>query len=325
MRAAASGMSREDGFAAMKAEADELKAGKAPKEVGFIDRDGKAFRARVQFKEEGILRHIPGPWRPDEEAAKSDLASMRAAASGMGREDGLAAMAAEAKRLREGKPMTEGGCVKEIERSYRAVFSWQDERDVKGPRRAEKRRAEEDLEALREASSNQADPAARRAALVAEVHRLQHLAEREVHVSIAARGLAQQQPVSTAPRPQQLSNVLQHPVGDDSDDSQSDWEIGEPDDADVVYAWEKFDDQGRPLPEEQQHVAPSVPQPEPKNPDEGYGDVGEIPPHSQHSRRLTELTGSTSGSEYDCRRGEHQPHGEHHDLRERDSRTDDIS
>ena len=61
LRAAASGMSREDGFAAMKAEADELKAGKAPKEVGFIDRDGKAFRAHVQFKEEGTLRHIPGP------------------------------------------------------------------------------------------------------------------------------------------------------------------------------------------------------------------------------------------------------------------------
>ena len=51
MRAAASGMSREDGFAAMKVEADELKAGKPPKEVGFIDRDGTAFRARVQFKE----------------------------------------------------------------------------------------------------------------------------------------------------------------------------------------------------------------------------------------------------------------------------------
>ena len=34
MRAAASGMSREGGFAAMKVEADELKAGKPPKEAG---------------------------------------------------------------------------------------------------------------------------------------------------------------------------------------------------------------------------------------------------------------------------------------------------
>lgn len=100
MRAAASGMSREDGFAAMKREADELKAGKPPKEAGFIDRDGNVFRALVQYREEGGKRHIPGPWRPDEEAAKDDLRSMRAAASGMGREDGLAAMKVEADRLK---------------------------------------------------------------------------------------------------------------------------------------------------------------------------------------------------------------------------------
>ena len=112
----------------------------------------------------------------------------------------------------------------------------------------------------------------------AEAHRLQQLAEREVHVSIAARGLAQQQPVSTAPKPQQLSNVLRHPIEDDSDDSQSDWEIGEPDDADVVYAWEKFDDRGRPLPEQQQPVAPSVPEPEPKNPDEATAMLAKFRP-----------------------------------------------
>ena len=90
MRAAARGMSREDGYAAMKVEADELKAGKPPKEVGFIDRDGKAFRAHVYFREEGAPRNIYGPWRPDEEAAKGDLVSMRAAANGLGREDGFA-------------------------------------------------------------------------------------------------------------------------------------------------------------------------------------------------------------------------------------------
>ena len=166
MRAAASGMSREDGFAAMRVEADALKAGKPPKEVGFIHRDRNVYRARVQYKEEGALRDIPGPWRPDEEAAKGDLQSIRVAGSGMGREERLAAMTAEAKSLREGKPMTEGGCVKEIERSYRAVFRWEDERDVKGPRRAEKRRAEDDLEALRETSVGLADPEARRACLL---------------------------------------------------------------------------------------------------------------------------------------------------------------
>ena len=96
----------------MNVEADELKAGKPPKEVGFIDRDGTAFRAHVQFKEEGTLRHIPGPWRPDEEAAKGDLVSMRAAANGLGREDGFAAMDAEAKRLIAGKASKAEGSVK---------------------------------------------------------------------------------------------------------------------------------------------------------------------------------------------------------------------
>ena len=72
MRAAASGMSREDGFAAMKVEADELKAGKQPKEVGFIDRDSNSFRAHVHFRENGAEQNIYGPWRPDEEAAKGD-------------------------------------------------------------------------------------------------------------------------------------------------------------------------------------------------------------------------------------------------------------
>ena len=113
MRAAVSGMSREDGIAAMKAEADALKAGKPPKEVGFVERAIDSFRARVQFKEEGKPRHVPGPWRPDEEAAKSDLASMRAAASGMSREDGLAALDAEAKRLIASKaPKPEGELLK---------------------------------------------------------------------------------------------------------------------------------------------------------------------------------------------------------------------
>ena len=100
MRAAARGMDREDGFAAMSVEADALKAGKAPKEVGFIDSDGKAFRTHVCYREEGAPRNIYGPWWPDEEAAKADPESMRAAASGMSRDEDIAAMAAEAKRLR---------------------------------------------------------------------------------------------------------------------------------------------------------------------------------------------------------------------------------
>ena len=105
MRAAASGMSREDGFAAMKVEADALKAGKPPKEIGFIDRDGNVFRALVQYREDGAKRHIPGPWRPDEEAAKEDLESMRDAARGMSRDEGIAAIKVEADRRECREPM----------------------------------------------------------------------------------------------------------------------------------------------------------------------------------------------------------------------------
>ena len=121
MRAAATGMSREDGFAAMKAEADELKAGIPPKEVGFVDGDGNAFRAHVHFRVKGAERNIYGPWRPDEEAAKGDLASMRAAASGMSREDGFAAMAAEAKRLTAGKAPKAEGSIKRSVADFRAL------------------------------------------------------------------------------------------------------------------------------------------------------------------------------------------------------------
>ena len=114
MRAAASGMSREEGYAAMKAEADELKAGKPPKEAGYIDCVGNAFRAHVEIMEEGARRHIHGPWRPDEEAARADLASMRAAASGMSREEGFAAMKVEADALKAGKPPKEIGFVENV-------------------------------------------------------------------------------------------------------------------------------------------------------------------------------------------------------------------
>ena len=51
------------------------------------------------------MRECDGPRRTDEETAQRDLESMRAAASGMGREQGFAAMAAEAKLLREGREL----------------------------------------------------------------------------------------------------------------------------------------------------------------------------------------------------------------------------
>lgn len=214
MRAAASGMGREDSFAAMAVEADALKAGKPPKEVGFIEPAGGSFRARVRFKEEGILRHIPGPWRPDEEAAKSDLASMRAAASGMSREDDFAAMAAEDKRLIASKAPKVEGSVDPMGTHFRAIIRWRVEGRVipaRGRRRTERRRAEEDLECMREASSGHEDVLASRKAVDAEVRRLQQQAEevsahddaltRKEAIAAKARRLQQQAETERPRRP----------------------------------------------------------------------------------------------------------------------------
>ena len=66
--------------------------------VGAIEHVGDAFRAHVHWRDNGQQRNTRGPRRPDEEAAKEDLESMRAAASGMSREDGFAAMKVEKSR-----------------------------------------------------------------------------------------------------------------------------------------------------------------------------------------------------------------------------------
>ena len=60
--------------------------------AGAIERAGKTFHAHVHFRERGAQRDIRGPCRPDEETAQRDLDSMRAAASGIGREEGFAAV-----------------------------------------------------------------------------------------------------------------------------------------------------------------------------------------------------------------------------------------
>ena len=77
--------------------------------VGFAQALSGAFRARVQWRQDGHLRVGPGPRRPTREAAEEDLESMRAAASGMSREDGFAAMAGEAEPLIDGEPPELGG------------------------------------------------------------------------------------------------------------------------------------------------------------------------------------------------------------------------
>ena len=158
--------------------------------------------------------------------------------------------------------MTEGGCVKEQQRSYRAVFRLSD-CELDGPRRAEKRRAEEDLEALRGASVGLADPEARRAALAAEAHRLQQQAETEQRVELFAHRLSQQrahlQPsVGQYQRQQQQPSVLfrqqkpvseqqarraqSHQASEELSGSEDEWEVEEVDDGMVAYAWKSKDE-----------------------------------------------------------------------------------
>ena len=72
--------------------------------AGYVHSLPGAFRARAQWKDSGRPRECYGPRRPDEEAAKEDIESTRAAASGMSREDGFAAMKVEADELKAGKP-----------------------------------------------------------------------------------------------------------------------------------------------------------------------------------------------------------------------------
>ena len=88
--------------------------------VGATEPAGNAFRAHVQWYDKGANRNIYGPRRPDEEAAKDDLESMRAAASGMSREDGFAAMKAEADALKAGKPPKEAGFIDRDGNFFRA-------------------------------------------------------------------------------------------------------------------------------------------------------------------------------------------------------------
>ena len=250
--------------------------------VGSVQRVDGGFRARVRWNANGLLKTCPGPRRPDEDAAKADLQSMRAAASGMGREDGFAAMDAEAKRLIAGKaPKAEGS--------------------IKRSRRSEERRAEEDLEIMREASSRHEDVLASRKAVDAEVRRLQQLADTERRVEILgdrlAREQAQQQRPSLGQRqrqpqqqPQRMSAAQQHPIEDDSDSQSDGWEPGEADDADTVYPWERFDDRGRPLPEPQQQADASLPPiPEPRSADEASLLLAQFRPFKRTPEELKRL------------------------------------
>ena len=94
------------------------------------------------------------------------------------------------------------------------------------PRRYEKRRALEDLEALREAASAHDDALTRRQAIAAEARRLQQQAETERRVSILAHRQQEQQPVQE----QQARHAQSHQASEELSGSEDDWEVEEVDD-----------------------------------------------------------------------------------------------
>ena len=101
--------------------------------VGAVEADGAAYCARAQPTFGGKRRQIRGPYRPDQQAAQVDLDSMRAAARGMSREHGYAAMDVEADALKAGKPPKEVGYIDRDGNSFRAHTRMHTARDAHVP------------------------------------------------------------------------------------------------------------------------------------------------------------------------------------------------
>ena len=167
-----------------------------------------------------------------------------------------------------------------------------------GPLRHENRRAQEDLEVMREAESAHDDLLSRRKAVTAAARRLQQQADTERRVELLAHRNSQaqapehQQQPSVGRQEQQLQQMsaYRHPAIEEDSESQSEWEPGEADDADVVYQWERFDDRGRPLQEpasqQQQREAPLPPIPEPRSADEASLLLAQFRPYRRTPEEL---------------------------------------
>ena len=201
--------------------------------AGATERIGDAFRAHINWRVGGKQRNAYGPRRPDEDAAKDDLDAMRAVASGMSREDGFAAMAAEAERLKAGKPPSKQGSVEHLGDGYRARVDWRatgEMRQVHGPRRAEEKRAQADLEAMREAASMHDDVLQSRIAIFIRARYLQQQAEAERRVELFAHR-----------RDKAQRAAEEEECDSGSDNSHMDFEayeeLDEEDDGMVDYAW----------------------------------------------------------------------------------------
>jgi len=158
-------------------------------ELGFVAELAGTYRADFNIREEEKIRHIRGPRRGSQQRALDDLSLIRtAAAEHTSRADGLEAMQAAAKRLKEAAAAEAGGVV-EIDGEHRARLQYTDcarnSCEIKGPRRHDERRAQADLESMRAAAADKPTRAEHFEAMAREAHRLQEHAAFEVQVAIA--------------------------------------------------------------------------------------------------------------------------------------------
>ena len=206
--------------------------------VGGVEAVGGAFRACVQWKEKGVRRHSHGPRRAERQIAQADLESMRSAASGLGRDEGFAAIRRKSLLLSEEKPTAQKGFVEQTVEGFRARVQWIEEganRHAHGPRRGEKRRAEEDLESLRGAAEEKDMTRSEgHQAILEEAARLQRRAEYETRIRITSQQLAASQAQQSPPLPPQ-------PAEHDASDDSSDWYEGDPYAGDDTPPWEKIE------------------------------------------------------------------------------------
>ena len=129
-----------------------------PVELGNArTREGRS-RAEFYIRDLGGVVRFEGPWRSDEQRAKGDLSTIRAAgASKTERSAAVQAMEQEADRLKdEAKTEASEGGIETVKGGHRARVQYTDssgsQKKIRGPPRHDERRAQADLETIRAAA-----------------------------------------------------------------------------------------------------------------------------------------------------------------------------
>ena len=142
-----------------------------PAQLGYVANNQGNYRAQVNARDVGFAKLITGPYHGTKQRAFEDLQSIQAAAvEHTTRIGALQAMQQKADRLKaEGK--AEVGRVELCGNENRAHFRYIQggvQRDIRGPRRHDERRAQADIEVIRAAAAGKPTRAEQLAAMHAE-------------------------------------------------------------------------------------------------------------------------------------------------------------